>query len=139
MKKITPYLVQFAIVSAILTIGFRYLLSSAIQNQTTNLIIAAAIGYALALFIAGWYLGRKDGEYLPFLDIGFRFHVTSFIVHNLISELWFLLNFNAPQENIRVIHLTAAYWAIGLFIHFLFYLLAKRRGINGLSKDEIFE
>ena len=139
MKKITPYLVGFGLTSAVLTIAFRYCLSYAIENRISNLIVAAAVLYFISLFIAGWYFGKKDNSYLPFLDIGFRFHVVTFFVHNIISELWFLFNFNAPQENIRVVHLTAAYWAIGLFVHFIFYQLTKRKSINGLNKDEIFE
>lgn len=139
MKKITPWLLAFAGTAVVLTIVFRYFLSMGIENRENNTIAIAAVTYGLAMFAAGWYFGRKDGSYLPILDIGFRFHVTTFLVHNIISEAWFLLDFNAAVEKVRVVHLTAAYWAIGLLVHFILYRIAKRKSIDGLDKSEIFE
>lgn len=51
------------------------------------IVIVVVINYGLSMAISGWYFGRKDAEYLPIYDIGFRFHLTPYLVHNMISIL----------------------------------------------------
>ncbi|CAI8400409.1 MAG: Uncharacterised protein [Flavobacterium sp. SCGC AAA160-P02] len=38
---------------------------------------------------------KNDGEYLPILDIGFRFHFTTYIIHNGTSILWIELAYGS--------------------------------------------
>lgn len=136
---VTKYLLGFAFAITILTIIFRYFLSYGIENKMTSIIVLSAVIYSISMFMSGWYFGKKDGEYLPIFDVGFRFHLTTYIVHNLISELWFVFGFNSHYENVSIIHATAMYWGIFLVLHFVFYLWARKKSINGLNKDELFE
>ena len=87
MKTITQYLLRFALTATVLTIIFRYFLSYGIENQSGILITISAVTYGLLMFASGWYFGRKDGEYLPIYDVGFRFHLTTYLIHNGISLL----------------------------------------------------
>ncbi|UUV20921.1 hypothetical protein [Paenimyroides aestuarii] len=139
MKTITPYLVKFALIAALLTIVFRYFLSFGLQNNNLTLVLASSILYGAAMFCSGWYFGYKDGEYLPIFDVGFRFHLATFIVHNLISETWFLLKLQSNKENINTVHLTLLIWLLFLIIHYILYLYVKRKTIKGLDKNNLFE
>lgn len=139
MKTITPYLLRFALTAAILTIVFRYFLSYGIENQSGIIITISATIYGLLMFSSGWYFGRKDGEYLPIYDVGFRFHLTTYLIHNGISLLWIGLGFGSKYENLNVSILVAIYWGIFLFIHFAFFLWARKNSINNLDKEDIFE
>ncbi|HUH25165.1 MAG TPA: hypothetical protein VLY87_00930 [Flavobacterium sp.] len=139
MKSITPYLVRFAVAASILTIVFRYFLSTGIENNNATLVLLSSVIYGLAMFVTGWFFGQKDGNYLPISDVGFRFHLTTFLVHNIISELWFVFGLQASKETINTIHYTILFWLPFLIIHYIFYLVAKKKSIKGLNKDDLFE
>lgn len=139
MKTITPFLLKFALTTTLLTIIFRYCLSYGISNESYMIIILAALLYGILMFSSGWYFGKKDGEYLPIFDVGFRFHLTTYLVHNIISELWFVFSFNSHYEKIETIHSTAIIWGILLLLHFIFFLWARKNSINNLNKTDLFE
>lgn len=139
MKTITPYLLRFALVATILTIIFRFVLSYGIENQSITIIILSGMTYGISMFISGWIIGKKDGEYLPIFDVGFRFHFTTFLVFSVISELWFILGFNSHYEKIKTIHITILIWSILLLIHFIVYLWTRKNSINNLDKNDLFE
>uniref|UniRef100_UPI004048EA0B hypothetical protein n=1 Tax=Mariniflexile sp. TaxID=1979402 RepID=UPI004048EA0B len=139
MKTITPYLLRFALTATLLTIVFRYFLSYGIENQSGIIITTSAVTYGLLMFASGWYFGRKDGEYLPIYDVGFRFHLTTYLIHNGISLLWIVLGFGSKYENLSVSIMVAIYWGIFLLLHFIFYVWARKNSIENLDKEDLFE
>lgn len=139
MKTITPYLLKFVITASILTFGFRAFLSYALENEVNDLVFLASSVYGALMFVFGWYFGKKDSEYLPIFDIGFRFHISTYLVHNVISFLWVGVGFGSQNESISVLSYIAVYWGIFLLIHFVFFLKTRKRTINSLDKDNIFE
>ncbi len=139
MKTITPFLLRFALTATVLTIIFRYSLSYGIENKSLIIITLSAILYGVAMFISGWYFGKKDSEYLPIYDVGFRFHFTTYLTHNLISLLWFVFGFNSQKEKIVTIYITAIIWGTLLLVHFIFFLWARKNSINNLNKEDLFE
>ena len=139
MKTITPFLLKFALTATVLAIIFRYFLSYGIDNKTIIIIVLSSVIYGVSMFVSGWYFGKKDGDYLPIYDVGFRFHFTTYLIHNLVSELWFVFGFNSNYERIGVIHFTAIIWGIILLLHFLLFLKARKNSINNLDKAELFE
>lgn len=139
MKTITPYLLRFALTTTLLTIVFRFFLSYGIENQSGIIITTSAVTYGLLMFVTGWYFGRKDGEYLPIYDVGFRFHLTTYLIHNGISLLWLGLGFGSKYENLSVSIMVAIYWGIFLLLHFIFYIWARKNSIENLDKEDLFE
>ncbi|WP_037320335.1 hypothetical protein [Salegentibacter sp. Hel_I_6] len=139
MKTITLDLMKFALTVTILTILFRYSLSYGIENLLGIVITLSAVIYGISMFISGWYFGRKDGEYLPIFDVGFRFHLTTYLIHNGISLLWIGLGFGSKYENLNVPIMVVIIWGVFLLIHFIFYLWARRNSIHNLNKEDIFE
>ena len=101
MKTLTPYLLRFALAAVVLTIIFRYFLSYGIEIQTKTIIISSAIIYGISMFSSGLYFGKKDGEYLPIFDVGFRFHLATYVIHNGISLLWIGLGFGSKYEKLE--------------------------------------
>lgn len=136
---ITPNLKKFTFVTIILTILFRIGLSTSITNEMMIAVILSAIIYAILMWINGSYFGRKEYEYLPIYDIGFRFHLSTFIAHNSISILWFVFAFESKYENINVIYITALIWSVFLIIHFVYYLSVRKSSIKNLDKEDLFE
>ena len=137
--KITHALLKFALVAAVLTIAFRFSLSYGIANQIKVVIYLSSLVYFSVMFISGWYFGKKDKEYLPVSDLGFRFHLTTFVVFNLVTEIFYRMDLQSKVELLRDSHRTIIYWLPFLIIHFIFYLFAKRKTIKGIDKDNLFE
>ncbi len=129
----------FAIFFFIGAIVFRYSLSHFIENRAYNPIWMIAVIYFLFNFFIGWFFGKRDYESLPLYDIGFRFHFATYLLFNIVSVLWFIFGFHSHFESIRIVYITALFWGIGLLIHFILYLMARKNSINGLNKEEIFE
>ena len=139
MKTVTKNLLAFSIGLVVLTIAFRFSLSTMLQNRLFGSVWIVATIYGVLVFIIGWIFGKKDKMNLPLYDIGFRFHLATYIICNLIAEVWFLIGLQSEYENIRTIHLTVVYWGIGLLIHFIIYLFTRKKTIKGIKKSESFE
>lgn len=139
MKTITSYLLGFIVSVIILTILFRFFLSYSLANKEITVQVLSCVVYFIGMFSSGWYFGKKDGNYLPIYDVGFRFHLSTYLVFNLISELWYIFEFNSSYEKIKYIHLTAIIWGIFVLIHFFYYLWSRKQTIDNLEKSELFE
>lgn len=139
MKSITKNLVYFSIALFIITILFRYALSSMLQNQLFSMIWYFVIAYGVIVFIFGWIFGKRDHLTLPLYDIGFRFHFATYIICNLIAEAWYLLDFQSDYEKIKYVHLTVLIWGIFLLIHYILFLITRKNAIHGIKKTDLFE
>lgn len=139
MKPITHSLIKFAITAVLSAILFRYFLTYGIEIKSGFVIGISASVYAILMFLSGWSFGKEDREYLPVYDVGFRFHFTTYLIHNVVSELWFVLGFNSKYEHIAVIHTTAIVWGIFLLVHFVVFLWTRKNTINNLDKEDLFD
>lgn len=135
----TSNLLKFAAVASVLTVTFRLFLSIGIENRSNAIIMVSAIAYFIAMFLAGWIFGKKEWNHLPIHDVGFRFHLTTYLAYIILSELWFALNFHHKSETIITIHITAAIWGVFLLCHFIYYLYIRKNTINHLDKEELFD
>tara|TARA_B110000240_G_C13508215_1_gene457537 strand:+ start:2985 stop:3407 length:423 start_codon:yes stop_codon:yes gene_type:complete len=136
---ITSNLIKFTFATAVLTIIFRIGLSTSINNKMIAAVIICSIVYGILMWLNCSYFGRKEYEYLPIYDIGFRFHLSTFLVHNIISIVWFVFGFESKYENIEVIYITALIWSTFLIIHLIYYLSIKKSSIKNLDKEDLFE
>lgn len=139
MKTVTKNLIAFSVAFFVLTVAFRFSLSSLLQNRLFNHIWIIAAIYGILAFVTGWIFGKSGKKDLPLYNIGFRYHLATFIIFNLIAEVWFLIGLQSEYENVRTAHLTAIFWGIGLLIHFIIYLINGRNAIKGINRSELFE
>jgi len=110
-----------------------------LENQHFSGVWIVAALYAISVFMIGLVFGIKDKQTLPLYDIGFRFHLTTYLVCNLIAELWYALGLQSDYEKISTVHSIVIFWGIGLLIHFIIYLITRKNAIKGIKKTEIFE
>jgi hypothetical protein len=136
---ITPNLIRFALTAVILTVLFRLALSTSITNKMTIYVILSSLTYGVLMWFNGRYFGRKEYENIPIYDVGFRFHLSTFIAHNLVSILWFVFGFESHYENIKIVYLIAAIWSLFLIIHFFYFLSSRKESIKNLDKEDLFE
>ncbi len=136
---ITPNLIKFTCTAVILTIIFRFALSTSITNETVIFVILSSMIYGILMWFNGRYFGRKEYENIPIYDVGFRFHLSTFIAHNLVSVLWFVLGYESHYESIKIVYLIATIWLLILIIHFFYFLSSRKESIKGLDKEDLFE
>ncbi len=139
MKLFTSNQLKFATVLAALLIVFHFGLSTLLKNMEFTWVWLIAAAFAISVFVAGWYFGKKDNDSLPLYDIGFKFHLITYIISNLIAELWFLFGFQSHFEHVKTVHLTAIFWGIGLILHFIIFLYNRKNSIKGIEKSDIFD
>ena len=136
---ITPSLIKFTSTAVILTILFRLALSTSITNEMVVFVIFSSLTYGILMWFIGHYFGKKEYENIPIYDIGFRFHLSTFIAHNSISVLWFTLGFQSHYESIKIVYLIASIWSLSLMIHFFYFLSSRKESIKNLNKEDLFE
>lgn len=139
MKILTKNLLLYSVCLVALTIIFRFSLSSVLQNRLFSNVWIVATVYGVLVFIIGWIFGKRDKLQIPLYDIGFRFHLATYIICNLIAEIWYFLGCQSDFEETCTIHLTALFWGIGILIHFVLYLITRRNAIKGIRRSELFE
>lgn len=139
MKIITRNLLLFAALLFIYSILFRYGLSSLLTAEKWIWVMVIAILYGGIIFITAWMTGRRDGRENFLFDAGFRWNITTWIVWGVVSEAWFLLGFHSATESIRAVHITLLIWSGFLILHFMLFLILRKRTIKGVHKTDIFE
>jgi len=80
MKALTIRLGQFAISALFLTVLFRYALNLCIGTSSVIGSISCSIVYGSLMFLLGWYFGKKDAIENGIHDIGFRFHLVTYVL-----------------------------------------------------------
>jgi len=140
MKIISRNLLLFAALLLVYTLLFRFGLGQLLTAEKWFWVIIIAILYGGIIFITAWTTGKRDGMENFLFDAGFRWNFTTFLVWGAASEAWFLLDLHSAYESIRVVHITLLIWSGFLLLHFLLFLiLRRRRTIKGVHKTDIFE
>jgi malonate transporter len=103
------------------------------------LVAIISVLYGGIIFVTAWMTGRRDGRENFLFDAGFRWNMTTFVVWGVASEAWFLLGLHSAHETIRVVHITLLIWSFFLLLHFLLFLILRRRTIKGVHKMDIFD
>lgn len=139
MKIITKNLLLFASLLFVYTLLFRYGLGSLLDAERWGWVAIISVLYGGLIFITAWTTGRRDGKETFLFDAGFRWNLTTFVIWGIASEAWFLLGLHSAHESIRVVHITLLIWSGFLVLHFILFLILRRRTIHGVHKTDIFE
>ena len=139
MKIISRNLLLFAFLLLVYTLLFRFGLGSLLTAEKYGLVAIISVLYGGFIFVTAWMTGRRDGRENFLFDAGFRWNMTTFVVWGVASEAWFLLGLHSAYETIRVVHITLLIWSGFLLLHFILFLILRRRTIKGVHKTDIFE
>lgn len=139
MKLGTKNILNYALGLTVLTFLFRWVLSSLLEQEQFGTVWIVALLYSAAIFGIAWFFGKRDKESLPLYDVGFRFHLVSYLICNIIAEGWFFFEMQSKFETVKTVHLTVLFWGLGLLIHSFNYYRTRKNTYKGLKKSEIFE
>lgn len=137
MKALTIRLRQFAISALVMTVLFRYSLNFCIGMHSVIGTTICSIVYACLMYLVGWYFGKKDAVENDFHDIGFRFHIVTYILCIGIGYGAYYIDWNT--ESLCAMAITAIFWGIGLLVHFILFIIEQRKTIKGYAKEDIFQ
>ncbi len=135
MNFINRYILLFASIAVVLSTTFMLLLYNMLTNKAYTGIIILSILYAAAYFITALLIGKKD-VYEGY--IGFNYHVTTYIVCMLIPISLATIGY-LPTYFIGQTLSMGIFWGIGLTIHFIVFLINRKKSIKGFDKTELFE
>lgn len=139
MKIVSRNLLLFAFLLLIYTLAFRYGLGALLTAEKWIWVLIISVAYGAAIFVTAWMTGKRDGMQNFLFDAGFRWNLTTFLVWGVASETWFLLGLHSSHESIRVVHITLLIWSGFLILHFILFLVLRRRTIKGIHKTNIFD
>ena len=135
MKTITNNLKYFGGFTLLFSIIFFYNLYSAIANQSYDNIWIYATLYGMALFICGFVLGYNDPVQSSRHDLGFQYHLITFVVVNGVGIVSLFSAMGLSWTTFFNAILSIIFWGLGLLVHYFF----STKTIKGLDKDEIFD
>ena len=137
MKVLTFRLGQFAISALLLTVLFRYALNVCIGMGSWTGSVLCSVVYFCLMFFAGWHFGEKETEDNCIHDIGFRYHLVTFLL--CVDVGYRRIFIKRKTETLKSMTIGALCWGIGLFVHLAFFLLEYSKTIKGYVKSEIFD
>jgi hypothetical protein len=139
MKIISRNLLLFALLLFLYTLAFRFGLGKLLVAEKWFWVIFISIAYSLLIFFTAWTTGKRDGMNNFLFDAGFRWNLCTFLVWGATSEAWFLLGLHSSYESIRIVHISLFIWSGFLLLHFILFLILRRRTIKGVHKSDIFD
>ena len=135
MKTITNNLKYFGGLTLIFSIAFFYYLYSAVLAQSYSDIWIYVSLYGAALFISGFVLGYRDPVRKSRLDLGFYYHLITFIVVNFVGIISLFIAMGFSFRTLLNAAASLIFWGLGLLVHYYF----SSRSIKGINKREIFD
>lgn len=139
MKYFTKNLLIHSAILLLTSFLFRYLISWSLSNNYFTGVWVIASIYCTSVYIMIWRFSILDQKHLPFYDLGFRFHLATYLIWLLVSYIWFSVGSISTHEHINQVHISGLYWLIALVMHFLIYLFTRKKSFKGLKKSEIFD
>lgn len=135
MKTMSNNLKYFGGLTLVLSVAFFYYLVASLQAQDFGNIWLIALGFGLLLFASGLLFGYNDSMRGSRADLGFQYHLMTFIIVNLVGIPWLMVGLGTDSNNLINIAYQCVPWAIGLATHYYF----SSKSIKGVSKEEIFD
>lgn len=137
--KITKNQVWFILTASVLCCFFHLSLTNSIENRNLLMVYLIPIMYAVLMFSNGFFFGKRDRQSLALYDVGFRFHVSTYIIHNLVTEIYYLFDLQSIHETYFQLRIFELFWGVGLLLHLVLFLNTRKHAIKGIKKEEIFE
>ena len=94
-----------------------------------------SISFGVLLFISGFILGYKDPVRESRSDLGFKYHLTTFIIVNIIGISWLFAAMGFNANSLMNAAFQCLPWGLGLLIHYYF----SSKSIKGIDKKDLFD
>lgn len=131
MRFFNRYILLFTAVVSVWTALFYAALMYLLRVEAYVSVGAISFAYGLGIFLAGRFIGRRD----PYNGyFGFNYHFMTYVVCN--AAAWITQEYFDHTGGALSMTLT---WGIGVLVHFIFWMVGRKRSLRGFDKDELFE
>jgi hypothetical protein len=134
MKAITAHQLRFFVFAVFLSALFHLILGYSLSNKLWLAVLICSLGYGMAMFLNGFLNGRKDKLSAVRHDVGFRYHLLTYLAVNAVFLISLGIGNHRQWFGTGGIIGQFGAWGVGLLIHYLW----SRRTIKGYSSDELF-
>jgi hypothetical protein len=114
---------------------FFYALYSNLISESYDSIWIYALLYGTALFISGLALGYKDSVRKSRLDLGFQYHLMTFVIVNSVGIISLLIAMGFSTQNLMTGILSMLFWTLGILVHYYY----SSKTLKGIDKEAIFD
>ncbi len=135
MKAMTKNLKYFAGTTLIFSVLFFYFLYSDLSINSYDRIWIYATLYGSALFLSGLAFGYHDSIRDTRLDLGFYYHLVTFVIVNAVGLISLFMAMGSYQISLLSGLMPIFFWLLGLLVHYYF----SSRSIKGMDRDRIFD
>ena len=135
MKTMTTNLKYFSALAFVFSIVFFYLLYTSLAAESYNNIWLLATLFGLALLVSGFALGYHDLVRNSRLDLGFRYHLMTFMIVNAIGLASLFVAMGVNKDTLLYGLLPVSFWGLGLLVHYYF----SSKSIKGMDKKNLFD
>lgn len=131
MRFFNRYILLFTAIVGIWTALFYAALMYLLRVEAYVWVGVISFAYGLGIFLAGRFIGRRD----PYNGyFGFNYHFMTYVVCN--AAAWITQEYFDHTSGALSMTLT---WGIGVLVHFIFWMVGRKRSVRGFDKDELFE
>lgn len=134
MLSLSRNLKLFSVLMTIYSIVFQYYYNQYLNAEDWNYVVLCAAGLFVASFATGMILGSKDPVRNHRNDLGFLYHLMTYITVNAIAVIWLLAGLSSDKVTPVMILLMVILWGVGLLVHYLI----SRKTLKGMTKTEAF-
>ena len=124
----------FAVLTILLSLVFFKLLIDDLTIEAYGNLWIYALIYGIVMFLNGLYFGYNDPVRETRHDLGFQYHLITYIIVNVIGINWFIFKFADSGNAFFWIVIQCVPWGLGVLLHYYLSL----RCIKGMDKEEIF-
>ena len=134
MLSLSRNLKLFSVLMTIYSIVFQNYYNQFLNEENWNYVILCAAGLFVTSFATGLILGWKDPLRNHRNDLGFLYHLMTYITVNAVAVVWFLAGLSSDKVTPVMIIMMVISWGVGLLVHHLI----SRKTIKGMTKTEAF-
>lgn len=134
MLSLSRNLKLFSVLMTIYSIVFQIYYNQFLDAENWNYVLLCAAGLFVSSFATGLILGWRDPVRNHRNDLGFLYHLMTYISVNTVAVVWFLAGLSSDKVTLVIILTMVISWGVGLLIHHLI----SRKTIKGMTKTEAF-
>lgn len=135
MTRLTRNQWIFAVIFAVYTATFHYLLNKTIDTGRHESIWILATGYGGLTFLTALLIGAFDPVRQSRGVMSFQYNMITYVTSVIIWLTFLFTGLATKEAGSNVYLLGVAFWGLGVFIHYL----SSRSTLKGIPKKEMFD
>ncbi len=135
MNFINKYIISFTLLAVVYSTSFYFGMEYMANNNLHSRLWIISLAYAVALFLSGLLIGRKD---IYEGHMGLNYHMATYLVCNVVPILLIATGLLTVFTYSSVLSMSL-FWGLFAIPHIILYFVRRKRNIRGFDKKELFD